>query len=170
MKRLIAVTIAMLFILCACGVDQAGSSSDPDSSVSGAQPAADDEILLAFEGAESKQLTRGEFLALEQLTVELTRTNSKGETTTGTYQGVHWSVLAEAIGAEDAQSVEVVASDGFGQAYTMDVLTAADSVFALYKDGDPITEEEESGQIWFCAGNDFTANYWSKYVVKIVVK
>jgi len=172
MKRLTVITIAALFFLCACEFDQAAApSSAAVNTVSGVQTDDDgDDIILTFEGAEAEQMTRREFLALEQIAVELTRTNSKGVTTTGTYQGVNWKVLAEAIGAEDVQSIEVAASDGFGQAYSMDVLTAPDSVFALFKDGEPITEEEENGQIWFCASNDFTANYWTKYIVKVIVK
>ena len=67
-------------------------------------------------------------------------------------------------------SIEVVASDGFVKAYPLEVLEAEDSLFALYKDGEAISEEDESGQLWFCAGAAFTANYWSKYLVKIVIR
>lgn len=127
-------------------------------------------VLLTFEGAEIEQMTVAEFLSLEQITVHLVRTNSKGKTTTGDYTGVHWTVLSKAIGAERANSIEVVASDGFVQAYPLEVLEAEDSLFALYKDGEAISEEDESGQLWFCAGAAFTANYWSKYLVKIVIR
>lgn len=128
------------------------------------------EILLTFEGAAVELLTLEEFLALPQLTVPLTRTNSRGKTTTGIYTGVHWKVLAEAIGAEHAKFIQVIASDGFEQVYPLDVLEAEDSLFALYKDGEPITQGDQSGKVWFCASEEFTANYWTKYIVKIVVR
>lgn len=128
------------------------------------------EQILAFEGVAVEQMTREEFLSLEQMTVELTRTNSKGKTTTGTYSGVHWKVLAAFIGAQDAKSIRVVASDGFEQAYSLDILEAPDSLFALYKDGEPITEEAQNGQVWFCASEQYTANYWTKFIVKIIVQ
>ncbi|HBG01249.1 MAG TPA: hypothetical protein DDW87_06725 [Firmicutes bacterium] len=130
---------------------------------------AHDQLLLTFEGAAVETITREEFLALEQIEVTLTRTNSRGKTTVGIYGGVRWNVLAEAIGAQDAQSIRVVASDGFEQAYSLDVLEAPGSLFALFKDGEPITEEETNGQVWFCASEDYTANYWTKFVAKIVV-
>lgn len=117
-----------------------------------------DEVLVEIEGAQKTQLTRGEFLALEQCTYNITRTNSKGKTTTGEYSGVKWGILAEAIGApKDALSVMVIASDGFSQAYSMDILNAEKSVFAIYKDSAFITEEDENGQIWFCADENFTS-------------
>ncbi len=165
MKRLIPIVLATVFIvtLCACNKEPILPNSSEIEPL-------EDEILLTFEGASVEQMTRGEFLALEPLTVELTRTNSKGKTTTGTYTGVHWETLAEAIGAQDAKSVELEASDGYVQAYSMDSLKAPTSVFALYKDGEPITEEEHNGQVWFCASEDYTANYWAKFVVKITVK
>ena len=128
-----------------------------------------DRRLITFEGAALESMSREEFLALEQIEVTLTRTNSKGKTTVGTYSGVRWSVLAEAIGAQDANSIRVIASDGFEQAYALDVLVAAGSLFALLKDGGPLTEEETNGQLWFCAGEDYTANFWTKYIAKIVV-
>ncbi|HHT91574.1 MAG: hypothetical protein QM451_12675 [Bacillota bacterium] len=130
---------------------------------------AQEEVLLRLEGAVLESMTREEFLALEQIEVVLTRTNSRGKTTVGTYRGVRWSELAKAIGAEEAKSIRVVASDGFEQAYTLDVLKAPGSLFALSKDGEPITEEPQNGQIWFCASEDYTANYWTKFVAKIVV-
>ena len=132
--------------------------------------AQEDAILLTFEGAQVDSITWEEFLALEQLAVELTRTNSKGKTTTGVYTGVHWNVLAEAIGAQQAKAVQVIASDGFEQVYPLEVVQAADSVFALYKDGEPITEDPKNGRVWFCASEDYTANFWTKFIVKIVVR
>lgn len=172
MKKLFILFLAIALTLCACGArnDDSSSAAQDTAASSKLSEADDDEILLSFEGALVEQITRREFMALEQMTVELTRTNSKGKTTTGTYTGVHWKTLAEAIGAQDEQGVKVVASDGFEQAYPIEVLMAQDSLFALYKDGEPITEEEENGQVWFCAGETFTANYWTKFIVKIVVK
>jgi hypothetical protein len=171
MKKLFILFLAITLTLCACGVRTDDSSSAAESTASGSKLSrADDEILLTFEGASVEQMTVGEFMALEQMTVELTRTNSKGKTTTGAYTGVHWKTLAEAIGAQNAQSVKVVASDGFEQAYPMEVLMAPNSLFAVYKDGEPITEEDGNGQVWFCADEEFTANYWTKFIVKIVAK
>jgi hypothetical protein len=171
MKKLFALFLAIVLTLCACGTKTGESSSAAQGAASGSKfPWADDEILLTFEGAAAEQMTVKEFMELEQMTVELTRTNSKGKTTTGIYTGVHWKTLAEAIGAQDAQSIKVVASDGFEQAYPMEVLMAPGSLFAVYKDGEPITEEKENGQVWFCADEEFTANYWSKFIVKIVIE
>mgnify|MGYP000891914622 FL=1 len=128
------------------------------------------QVILTFEGVAVEQMTWEEFLALEQMTVELSRTNSRGKTTTGTYSGVHWKVLAPFIGAQDAKSIRVVASDGFEQAYSSDILEDPDSLFALYKDGEPITEEAQNGQVWFCASEQYTADYWAKFIVKIIVQ
>ena len=129
-----------------------------------------EQILLTFKGVKQEQMTLNEFLDLKQRTVELTRTNSRGKTTAGTYTGVHWSVLAEAIGAEAAKSVQVVASDGFEQIYPLEVLQAPDSLFALYQDGKLITKEEHNGQVWFCASKEYTANYWTKFIVELVIR
>lgn len=130
-----------------------------------------DEVLFTIEGAEKTELTRAEFMALEQCVFHISRTNSKGVTTTGDYSGVNWDVLCEAIGVPtDAESVTLIASDGFTQAYSMDVLYAEKSMFAIEKDGLPITEESENGQVWFCADESYTANYWTKFVTKIVIR
>ncbi len=129
-----------------------------------------DGVLFTVEGANKTELTLVEFLAIEQCTYNITRTNSKGETTTGDYAGIRWEALAEAVGApDDAQSVTLVASDGYSQAYTMDILSAEKSIFAIEKDGQPITLEEENGQVWFCADESYTANYWTKFITKIVI-
>ena len=127
------------------------------------------EILLTFEGAAVESLTLEEFLALPQLTVPLTRTNSRGKTTTGIYTGVHWKVLAEAIGAEHAKFIQVIASDGFEQVYPLDVLEAEDSLSPFTKTANPLLKATRAAR-WFCASEEFTANYWTKYIVKIVVR
>ncbi len=162
MKKIILPVLVCLLVLTGCGI--------PSAALNKSDAADDDQVLLTFEGADVPQLTREEFLALEQMTVSLRRTNSRGKTTTGIYSGVHWLVLAEAIGAQDAKSVRVIASDGYEQAYSLDVLQASDSLFALYKDGKPITEEDHNGKIWFCASENYTANFWAKFIVKIVVQ
>jgi hypothetical protein len=153
-KKVSIVPIGILLVLCAASAGLASGG----------------EILLTFEGAAVETMTVDEFLALPQITVELTRTNSRGKTTTGVYSGVHWNVLAEAIGAQHARAVQVIASDGFEQVYPLEVLEAADSLFALYKDGEPITQDEGAGKVWFCASESYTANFWAKYIVKIVVR
>lgn len=154
MKKITIVCLAVLIGLSSAGLCQA----------------AEGEILLTFEGAAVDALTLEEFLSLPQMTVKLTRTNSRGKTTTGHYTGVHWKVLAEAIGVQGARSVQVIASDGFEQVYPLEVLEAEDAVFALYKDGQPITEEEGNGKVWFCASEAYTANFWTKFIVKIVIR
>ena len=70
---------------------------------------------------------------------------------------------------DDAQSVTLIASDGYSQAYTMDIFSAEKSIFAIEKDREPITLEEENGQVWFCADESYTANYWTKFITKIVI-
>ena len=82
---------------------------------------------------------------------------------------MHWNVLAEAIGAQQAKAVQVIASDGFEQVYPLEVVQAADSVFALYKDGTHY-RRSKNGRVWFCASEDYTANFWTKFIVKIVVR
>ena len=142
----------------------------PSNRVEGSSVDIHNRTILTFDGAASTELTLGEFLDLPQMTVQLTRTNSKGKTTTGIYTGVHWTELAKAIGVSNTQSVLLVASDGFEQVYPLEVLQAPDSLFALYQDGKPITQEAHNGQVWFCADGEFTANFWTKFVVKVVVK
>ena len=162
--KAIKQVLIFLVILIALSVSACAAQPAVSESVS------NDEILFTIEGADKTELTMGEFLALEQCTYSITRTNSKGETTTGDYTGVKWENLAETIGApDDAQSVTLIASDGYSQAYTMDIFSAEKSIFAIEKDREPITLEEENGQVWFCADESYTANYWTKFITKIVI-
>ncbi len=162
MKKLILIIIVLFAVMfaSACAAQPINSSGVQDT----------DDILFTIEGAEKSELTCAEFLAIEQCTFHITRTNSKGKTTMGDYTGVRWDALASAVGApEDTQSVTLIASDGFSQAYSTDVLSAENSIFAIEKDGEPITEEPENGQVWFCADESYTANYWTKFITKIVI-
>ena len=84
---LIFLVILIVLSVSACAAQPAVSES-----------VSNDEILFTIEGADKTELTMGEFLALEQCTYSITRTNSKGETTTGDYTGVKWENLAETIG------------------------------------------------------------------------
>lgn len=159
----VALALAVALFGSSCTVQNNGSAE------SGAED--EDAVLFVIEGADKTQLTRGEFNALEQSTFRISRTNSKGETTTGDYTGVRWDVLSQAIGApDDAKSLTLSASDGFSQAYAMDVFRTGKSIFAIEKDGSPITEEPENGQVWFCADESYTANYWTKFISKIVIQ
>lgn len=165
-QRIVLVILALLITLSvsACGVQP---ENDVDTNGVGQD---ENEVLLTIEGAEKTTLSRAEFLAIEQQTYHITRTNSKGETTQGDYTGVTWDSLAAAIGAPtDTKSVTLVASDGYSQAYTMDVLEAEQSLFAIEKDGAPITLEADNGQVWFCADESFTANYWTKFITKVII-
>lgn len=154
---LIIMLLTSLFIAC-----EKEDAAVPDSM--------SDQILILIEGADKTQITFAEFLAIEQSSYEISRTNSKGKTTTAVYSGVKWDKLAKAIGApKDVSAVTVVASDGFSQAYGLDVLNAEKSIFAMYMDEGPITQDSDKGQIWFCADESFTANYWTKYIEKIVI-
>ncbi len=165
--RIIQFIIVFAVLMFMPGCSQANETAEEQNAAVNYD---NEEILFTIEGAELAAMTRGEFMALQQCKYYITRTNSKGETTSGDYSGVKWGVLAEAIGApENAQSVTVIASDGFSQAYTMEILNADKSLFAIYKDGVPITEEADNGQIWFCADESFTANYWTKFMTKIVI-
>ena len=168
MKKLLTLLlcVAMLFAFAACGTEQAPAE----------QPAeivglvADEEVILTFEGASVEQMTMGEFKALPMQEVELSRTNSKGETVVGVYTGVLWTDLAAAIGAAPESNINIIASDDYQMAYTPAELNAEGSIFAIAKDGEAISPADEAGKVWFCASESLTANYWGKYIVKIVVE
>ncbi len=165
MKKRILAFLMLLAILLFAACSTQSVSTENDSNAKN-----DSEILFVIEGAEKTELTRADFSAIEQYTYTISRTNSKGETTTGDYSGIAWTALADVIGApSEIQSVTLIASDGYSQAYTLDILTTGKSIFALEKDGKPITEEAENGQVWFCADESYTANNWMKFIEKIVI-
>lgn len=168
MKKLLAVLLcfAMLFALAACGAEQA--PAEQPAEIVGL--AADEEVILTFEGATAEQMTMGEFKALPMQEVELSRTNSKGETVVGVYTGVLWTDFAAAIGASPESNIKIIASDDYQMAYTPAELNAEGSIFAIAKDGEAISPADEAGKVWFCASESLTANYWGKYIVKIVVE
>lgn len=126
-------------------------------------------LLKCFVGDKKVTLTEEQFLALPQIEKKLKRTNSKGETVEGTYKGVHWKDLAKAIGADENSTVTFVASDKYESSATPDMLNDPDSLFALYQDGEYIKSDGD-GRVWFCVSENFTANYWAKYLVKIVIE
>ena len=129
----------------------------------------DEPLIKCFVGDKKVILTEADFLSLPQIEKTLTKTNSKGETTTGVYKGVHWTQIAEFIGADVMSDAVIVASDGYEVTITTDMLNDPDSLFALYQDGEYIASEE-GGRVWFCASENFTANNWVKYVTKIVIE
>ncbi len=145
------------------GLVDATSASDTDAAAQN-----DVTLLKCFVGDQKVILTESDFLALPQIEKTLTKTNSKGETTTGVYAGVHWTEIAKLIGADAASDVVLVASDGYEMNITADMLNDPDSLFALYQDGEYI-QSEDDGRIWFCASENFTANNWVKYITKIVI-
>ncbi len=167
MKKRIAyiVILALLVsVFAGCSAQPAQQSAEP----SGVNLGDESMVLFTVEGANVSSMTLGEYLALEQMTVTLSRTNSHGETFTGTYEGVHFTTLKDALGIGDFSSIELEASDGYTMVYTADILEDADSVFAVIQDGAAI-ESEGDGHMWFCGSENFTANNWCKYVVKITV-
>ncbi len=99
---------------------------------------------------------------------EISRTNSAGETSTGTYKGVAWSELANFAGVDVDSTIGAVASDGYEIELTSDMLNDPQSMFALYENGEPI-ESQDGGEVWFCAGEAFSANNWAKYLVELKV-
>lgn len=125
-------------------------------------------VLFTVEGADVDSMTLGEFLALDQMTVTLSKTNSVGETTTATYQGVHWNTIKQALGIDSYSAITLEASDGYTITHTPDILEDPDSIFAVIQDDEPI-ESDGDGRMWFCGSENFTANNWCKYVVKITV-
>jgi hypothetical protein len=134
-----------------------------------AAPQSDEALIKCFVGDQKVILTEADFLSLPQIEKTLTKTNSKGETTTGVYKGVHWTEIADFIGADAKSDAVIVASDGYEITITTDMLNDPDSLFALYQDGKNI-ESEGDGRVWFCASENFTANNWVKYVAKIVIE
>ncbi len=149
---------------------KANGEAAETSGTDAAAPAQSDTALIkCFVGDEKVILTEADFLSLPQIEKTLTKTNSKGETTTGVYKGVHWTEIADFIGADATSDVVIVASDGYEMSITADMLNDPDSLFALYQDGDNI-ESEGDGRVWFCASETFTANNWVKFVTKIVIE
>jgi hypothetical protein len=140
-----------------------------ESETQDAGQSAEETLLKCFIGENKSTISEADFLALPQIEKTLTKTNSKGETTTGNYKGVHWSEIAKFIGADLLSSIVLVASDGYEVTLTSDILNDEDSLFAYYHDGVNI-ESEGDGRIWFCASENFTANNWVKYVEKLVVE
>lgn len=124
--------------------------------------------IKCFVGGEKAIVTEEDFLALPQSERTITKTNSKGETTTALYKGVHWTDIAAFIGADPMTDVVLVASDGYEMNITSDMLNDPNSLFALYQDGELIASEGD-GHIWFCASENFTANNWVKYITKIII-
>ncbi len=125
-------------------------------------------LLKVFVGDERTLISKEDFMALPQIEKKLTRVNSKGQLTEGVYVGVHWSEIARAVGIDPDTSVTLVASDGYEVMLTSDVLNDPDSLFAITQDGEPIKSDGD-GKTWFCASENFTANHWAKYIVKIVI-
>jgi hypothetical protein len=125
-------------------------------------------VVLTFEGATKTSMTLGEFQALKQETRTLSYTNKKGVTTTGSYSGVQWKVLAKAIGVTKYSSLEVTASDGYKITLTAAMVDDVNSLFALQKDGAQI-ESKGNGYVWFCPSANFTANNQAKYIVTIKI-
>ena len=146
----------------------AGETSEgPDGGADGSG-SSDETMLKLFVGDTKYTMTESDFLALPQMTVTLSKTNKAGETTTGEYEGVHWTDIADLLEIDPDVAVTLVASDDYEVQLESDVLNDPDSVFALYQDGETI-ESENGGRVWFCASENYTANNWVKYVVKIVV-
>lgn len=125
-------------------------------------------LTFVIDGKE-KNLSKEEFLSLEQMEKKLSKTNSKGVTTTGTYKGVHWTKIAEHFSITTDKTIVCVASDGYEVTLTSDIINDKDSLFALYENGEEI-KSSDNGYIWFAASENFTANNWVKYVVKVVVQ
>ncbi|MEG2116667.1 MAG: hypothetical protein RRZ69_03180 [Clostridia bacterium] len=166
MKKYICVTLAIILtltMLVGCGkkdLPNPSKSKDPINLLP----------ILTIEGGKIASLSKDDFLDLTQNEFEISRTNSKGVTTNAKYKGVTWVDLSKAIGAEKATKVTLISSDGYEKAYDIATLTTGNSIFAIYQDGKNISPSPLEGQIWFCADESLTANYWSKYVNKIKIE
>ncbi len=128
-----------------------------------------DALLKFTVNGKENFLSQAEFEKLAMVTKDLTRTNSKGFTTSGTYKGVQWKSFAEKFGFDSNKSARVVASDGYETIISAEMLNDADSLFAIYENGEPI-KSDGNGKTWFCVSNKYTANFWAKYVFEIVVE
>ncbi len=126
-------------------------------------------VLTVVYGDDTFTFTKDELCALDTAKVQLTRTNSSGVTTTGTYTGVTWATLADAVGCSSSSNVLAVSSDSYQSLISSSIMLDADSLFALYQE-DEYIESEEDGYIWFCASENYTANYWVKYIVTLTVQ
>ena len=152
-RRLFSVALTILLAFAALGCTQTAKTSP---------------VVLTFEGANKSQMTQAEFLALDQVTMELSRTNSKGKTTTGTYSGPLFRDVLEFAGVSEYSSILLIASDGYENEYTPDIVNDDLTFFTLTADGEQLTQES-GGPVMLCAGNQ-TANMWAKSVIKVVAK
>ena len=88
-----------------------------------------DVLLKCFVGEEKVFISEAEFLALPQIEKELTKTNSKGETTTAVYEGVHWSEIADFLDTSEQTDIVLVASDDYEMSINSDMLNDPDFPF-----------------------------------------
>lgn len=127
-------------------------------------------LLKCFVGDEKKMLTEEDFMALPQDTQTISKTNSKGVSTTAEYTGVHFADICKAIGADpQTAKVTLVASDGYESSPTNEMLNDPQSLFSLYENGEYI-ESDGDGRVWFTCSENYTANNWAKYITKIVIE
>ncbi len=163
--------LLMVMVLClslffvSCQTEDVAPESDVDSSATETVA-----FLTVTAGGDSYLISKEDFEALPMVEHEISRTNSKDETHVAVYKGVKWAEIANFVGIPaDAATVIAVASDGYEVAITADMLADEQSMFALYEDGEPI-ESQDGGEIWFAAGEAYTANNWAKYIVELKVE
>ena len=161
------LVLAIVFTFSACGNTNTDITTDAPAATTD-DASADDVLLTFYVDDVEHTMTETEFLDLPQMTVTLSKTNKAGETTTGEYKGVHWADIAGFLEIDPEVSAILVASDDYEVPLESDVLSDPDSVFALYQDGEPI-ESENGGRVWFCASENYTANNWVKYLVKVYI-
>ncbi len=144
-------------VLSAAAVQELTQNIDPNAPL----------FTVQANGADTV-ISEVEFMSLPLLELDISRTNSYGETASGTYIGVHWTEIADFVGVDENSAITVIASDGYEIKLSPEMLLDPGSIFGLYENGEYI-ESEGDGRLWFCVSENFTANNWAKYIVEIVV-
>ncbi len=171
MKKLLVLLLTLvlsLSLLAGCSSETEEPETTTETTTESAAPIEGAFLTITVDG-ESTELTKADFESLEMVEHEISKTNNNDETTTAMYKGVQWPVLAAHLELDLDSTVLAVASDGYEVELTSDMLNDPQSMFALYEDGEPI-ESENGGEVWFCAGEAFTANNWAKFVVQLIVQ
>jgi hypothetical protein len=122
---------------------------------------------LLIEGVPGvTQFTSADAAKLKSVTIEMTITNSRGESRTNSYTGIPLKAILNAIGAKNVSSLKVAASDGFEAVYDAKLINADDTLLAWAMDGQllegeaPLRMSPKQG-----VGNQFVRN-----TAKIVVQ
>lgn len=143
---LMIIMVAMMLIACA--------------------PKEEMEWTIAIEGAEKTEFTSADYAKLSKVSVDTVLSTKDGTTIEQTWEGVLLKDVIEYIGAGDYTSVTMVASDGYAQEYTVELVEDSMTVLGIKVNGEALGEED--GYVQSVAGSQ-TGNMWIKMLAKITV-